>query len=88
MPEDRRRLPAHRSRLATAPHGNGLLRRSPAPALRVVGTVEFSNYPEEAKRIRQIGSYEKIDLEAVAALRPDLVLAWESRQQRLGMSPG
>jgi iron complex transport system substrate-binding protein len=45
---------------------------------RVVGTVEFSNYPEEAKRIRQIGSYEKIDLEAVAALRPDLVLAWES----------
>lgn len=45
---------------------------------RIVGTVEFSNYPEEAKRIRQIGSYEKIDLEAVAALRPDLVIAWES----------
>jgi iron complex transport system substrate-binding protein len=45
---------------------------------RVVGTVEFSNYPEEAKKIRQIGSYEKIDLEAVAALRPDLVIAWES----------
>jgi iron complex transport system substrate-binding protein len=45
---------------------------------RVVGTVEFSNYPEEAKQIRQIGSYEKIDLEAVAALRPDLVIAWES----------
>ena len=45
---------------------------------RVVGTVEFSNYPEEAKQIRRIGSYEKIDLEAVAALRPDLVIAWES----------
>ncbi len=45
---------------------------------RIVGTVEFSNYPEEAKRIPQIGSYEKIDLEAVAALRPDLVVAWES----------
>lgn len=45
---------------------------------RIVGTVEFSNYPEEAKKIRQIGSYEKIDLEAVAALRPDLVIAWES----------
>ncbi len=45
---------------------------------RIVGTVEFSNYPEEAKQIRQIGSYEKIDLEAVAALRPDLVIAWES----------
>lgn len=45
---------------------------------RVVGTVEFSNYPEEAKKIRQIGGYEKIDLEAVAALRPDLVIAWAS----------
>ena len=45
---------------------------------RVVGTVEFSNYPEEAKQIRRIGSYEKIDLEAVVALRPDLVIAWES----------
>lgn len=45
---------------------------------RVVGTVEFSNYPEEAKKIRQIGGYEKIDLEAVAALRPDLVVAWAS----------
>ena len=45
---------------------------------RVVGTVEFSNFPEEAKQVRRIGSYEKIDLEAVAALRPDLVIAWES----------
>lgn len=45
---------------------------------RIVGTVEFSNYPEEAKQIRRIGSYEKVDLEAVAALKPDLVLAWES----------
>ena len=45
---------------------------------RVIGTVEYSNYPEGAKNIRQIGSYEKVDLEAVAALQPDLVLAWEA----------
>jgi iron complex transport system substrate-binding protein len=45
---------------------------------RVVGTVEFSNYPAAAKDIRRIGGYEQIDLEAVAALRPDLVIAWES----------
>ncbi|MEZ5616201.1 MAG: cobalamin-binding protein [Rhodocyclaceae bacterium] len=45
---------------------------------RVVGTVEFSNYPAAAKGIRRIGGYEQIDLEAVAALRPDLVIAWES----------
>ena len=45
---------------------------------RVVGTVAFSNYPEAARRIPLVGGYEKLDLEAVAALRPDLVLAWES----------
>ena len=45
---------------------------------RVVGTVDFSNFPEAAKHIPRVGGYEKIDLEAVAALRPDLVIAWES----------
>jgi iron complex transport system substrate-binding protein len=45
---------------------------------RVVGTVEFSNYPAAAKLIPRVGSYERVDLEAVAALRPDLVIAWES----------
>lgn len=45
---------------------------------RVVGTVDFSNYPEAAKRIPRVGGYERVDLEAVAALRPDLVIAWES----------
>lgn len=45
---------------------------------RVVGTVDFSNYPKAASAILRIGSYERIDLEAVAALRPDLVIAWQS----------
>jgi iron complex transport system substrate-binding protein len=40
--------------------------------------VDFSNYPEAAKAIPRVGGYEKVDLEAVAALRPDLVIAWES----------
>ena len=45
---------------------------------RIVGTVDFSDYPEAAKRIRRIGSYSGIDLEAVAALKPDLVIGWNS----------
>jgi len=45
---------------------------------RVVGTVEFSNFPEAAQRIPRVGGYETLDLEAIAALRPDLVVAWES----------
>lgn len=45
---------------------------------QVVGTVEFSNHPKAASTIRRVGSYERVDLEAVAALRPDLVIAWTS----------
>lgn len=45
---------------------------------RLVGTVEFSNYPAAALAIPRIGGYERFDLEHVLALKPDLVLAWQS----------
>ena len=45
---------------------------------RVVGTVDYSDYPPEAKRLPRVGGYSRIDLEGVAALKPDLVIAWES----------
>jgi iron complex transport system substrate-binding protein len=45
---------------------------------RLVGTVEYSDYPPEAKKVPRVGSYDRFDLEAVAALKPDLVLAWET----------
>ena len=45
---------------------------------RIVGTVDYSDYPEAAKKIPRIGGYSRIDLEAVAALRPDLVVAWQT----------
>jgi len=45
---------------------------------RIVGTVDYSDYPEAAKKITRVGGYSRIDLEAVAALKPDLVIAWES----------
>ena len=43
---------------------------------RIVGVTEFSNYPDEAKNIRQIGRYDSLDLEAIVSLKPDLVFAW------------
>ena len=43
---------------------------------RIVGVTEFSNYPDEAKNIRQIGRHDSLDLEAIVALKPDLVFAW------------
>jgi len=45
---------------------------------KLVGTVDYSDYPPEAKKVPRIGGYSRVDLEAVAALKPDLVIAWES----------
>jgi iron complex transport system substrate-binding protein len=43
----------------------------------VVGTVEYSDYPQAARAIPRIGDAFRIDYERVLALRPDVVLAWE-----------
>jgi iron complex transport system substrate-binding protein len=45
---------------------------------RVVGSVEYSNYPPAAAAIARVGSYAQIDLERVIALRPDLIIGWQS----------
>jgi iron complex transport system substrate-binding protein len=45
---------------------------------QLVGTVDYSDYPPAAKNVPRVGGYSRIDLEAVVALKPDLVLAWES----------
>ena len=50
---------------------------------RIVGTVDYSDYPEAAKKLPRVGGYSRMDLEAVAALKPDLVIAWQS-----GNAPG
>jgi len=44
----------------------------------IAGTVEFSDYPEAAKQIPLIGGYEQLDIEAILALEPDLIIAWHS----------
>lgn len=43
---------------------------------RLVGTVEYSNFPPAALQVPRIGSNQKLDLERIAALKPDLVLVW------------
>jgi iron complex transport system substrate-binding protein len=44
----------------------------------VVGVTEFSDYPEAARSIPRIGGGAGLDLEAILALQPDLVVAWQS----------
>lgn len=44
----------------------------------IVATVEYSDYPLAAQKIPRVGGHSKINLEAVVAAKPDLVIAWES----------
>lgn len=44
---------------------------------RVVGTVAWTDYPPAAAALPHIGDAFRVDLEALAALEPDLVLAWK-----------
>lgn len=77
------RLPAPARRIVSlAPHVTENLFAAGAGG-QVVGTVDYSDYPEAAKKIARVGGYSRLDLEAVAALRPDLIIAWES-----GNAPG
>ena len=45
---------------------------------KVVATVSYSDYPEAAKALPEVGSYDRISLESLVATAPDLVLAWRS----------
>ena len=45
---------------------------------KLVGVMQYSDYPEQAKQLPLIGSYEKINFEKIIELNPDLVMAWES----------
>jgi iron complex transport system substrate-binding protein len=45
---------------------------------RLVGTVDYSDYPEAARSVSRIGGYSRLDLEAVVALKPDLIIAWQT----------
>jgi iron complex transport system substrate-binding protein len=45
---------------------------------RMVATVAWSDFPEEAKLLPIIGSNNKINYEALLAYKPDLVLVWRS----------
>ena len=45
---------------------------------QIVGAVEYSDYPEAAKAVPRVGGYSRLDLERVLALKPDLIVGWES----------
>lgn len=63
--------------IALSPHITELVYAAGAGD-RLVGAVEFSNYPEAARHLPRVGRYDRFDLERILALKPDLVIAWQS----------
>ena len=45
---------------------------------RLVGVVDFSDFPAPVSQLPHVGSYARLDLEAIVALKPDLVIGWQS----------
>ncbi len=61
--------------ISLAPHITELLFAAGGGS-RVVGVVSYSDFPEEARKIQQVGSNRELDLERIIALKPDLVVIW------------
>jgi len=66
------------SRIITlAPHLTELV-FSAGAGNRLVGVVEYSDFPAAALELPRIGDAFRLDHEAIVGLDPDLILAWES----------
>jgi len=61
--------------VSLSPHLTELMYAAGAGA-RLVGALQHSDFPPAARRLPRVGSEASIDLEALVALRPDLVVAW------------
>jgi iron complex transport system substrate-binding protein len=72
----RLKAPAQRI-VSLAPHITETLFAAGA-GRQLVGAVDYSDYPEAAKKVARVGGYSKLDLEAIAALKPDLAVGWAS----------
>lgn len=63
--------------ISLAPHITEIL-FSAGAGDKLVGVVDYSNYPEAALEIENIGAYNAINIEKVIQLKPDLIIAWQS----------
>lgn len=61
--------------ISMSPHVTELLFAAGAGG-KIVGAVDYSDYPEAAKAIPRVGSNREVDLERVLALKPDLIVVW------------
>lgn len=67
--------------VSLAPHITEMLFAAGAGE-HIIGTVEYSDYPAQASAVPRVGNYKLMDLESIVAMRPDLVVAWQSGNPR------
>lgn len=63
--------------VSLAPHATEMLFAVGAGS-RIVGTVDFSDYPPPARTLPRVGGSSGLDLERIVAMRPDLIVGWAS----------
>lgn len=63
--------------IALSPHLTELVYAAGAGA-QLVGVSEYSDFPPEAAKLPTVSNFAGINVERVAALKPDLVLVWQS----------
>ncbi|MES2105765.1 MAG: cobalamin-binding protein [Pseudomonadota bacterium] len=61
--------------ISLAPHITELLFAAGAGP-QIIGVSEYSDYPEQAKKITSVGNVFALDYERLLALQPDLVIVW------------
>lgn len=71
LPQPARRI------ISLAPHLTELIYTAGAGD-KLVGVSAYSDYPNAAKTLPQVGDASNLDLERIVMLKPDLVLAWKS----------
>jgi iron complex transport system substrate-binding protein len=61
--------------VSLAPHVTELLFAA-GGGERIVGAVDYSDYPQAAKSIPRVGDNRQVDIERLLALKPDLLVVW------------
>ncbi len=49
---------------------------------KLIGAVAYSDFPDAARRIPRIGEASRLNIEEILALKPDLIVAWKTGNNR------
>lgn len=61
--------------ISLAPHLTEMI-FSAGAGYKLVGVVDYSDFPEAAKQIPSVGGYGEINYEKIISLKPDVIFAW------------